>query len=183
MLKRRSVSRATNRAPREIGHITVQPAGVACGCGNRGCLETVASGGALVEATRRLSIPLASQRKPPLRRRDPRGPRDGVPEVRKLFISMGTYLGRGLASIINVLSPSRMILCGEQWSRATSSSRPPRIRNLTCACLGDLECPVTPTRLTRRRGNPGGAEHLSLLREEGHDDFRLDAPQRCRRPR
>ncbi|MFN9287947.1 MAG: ROK family protein, partial [Planctomyces sp.] len=31
----------------EIGHMTVQPFGTLCGCGNRGCLETVAGGKAL----------------------------------------------------------------------------------------------------------------------------------------
>lgn len=32
----------------EIGHISVNPVGARCTCGQRGCLETVASGGALV---------------------------------------------------------------------------------------------------------------------------------------
>ena len=31
----------------EIGHIPVDPAGERCGCGQRGCLETVASGSAI----------------------------------------------------------------------------------------------------------------------------------------
>jgi glucokinase len=31
----------------EIGHLPVDPAGVLCGCGQRGCLETVASGSAI----------------------------------------------------------------------------------------------------------------------------------------
>ncbi len=31
----------------EIGHIPVDPAGAVCGCGQRGCLETVASGSAI----------------------------------------------------------------------------------------------------------------------------------------
>jgi len=31
----------------EIGHLTVEPAGRPCGCGHRGCLETLASGPAL----------------------------------------------------------------------------------------------------------------------------------------
>lgn len=31
----------------EIGHLPVDPAGVLCGCGQRGCLETIASGSAI----------------------------------------------------------------------------------------------------------------------------------------
>lgn len=34
----------------EIGHVSVDPAGLVCGCGQRGCLETVASGSALALA-------------------------------------------------------------------------------------------------------------------------------------
>ena len=44
----------------EIGHQTIVQDGVICGCGNRGCLETVASGPALTaEALRLLRIGLA----------------------------------------------------------------------------------------------------------------------------
>jgi glucokinase-like ROK family protein len=32
----------------EIGHVTLEPGGARCGCGNRGCFETVAAGPAIV---------------------------------------------------------------------------------------------------------------------------------------
>jgi predicted NBD/HSP70 family sugar kinase len=35
----------------EIGHVVVDPGGAPCACGNRGCLETVAAGPALVRRT------------------------------------------------------------------------------------------------------------------------------------
>ena len=38
----------------EIGHITILPSGPKCGCGNRGCLETLASGPAITAAGVRL---------------------------------------------------------------------------------------------------------------------------------
>ena len=38
----------------EIGHITILPSGPRCGCGNRGCLETLASGPAIAAAGIRL---------------------------------------------------------------------------------------------------------------------------------
>src|SRR5690606_27342425 len=34
----------------EVGHISVDPAGRACTCGQRGCIETLAGGGALARA-------------------------------------------------------------------------------------------------------------------------------------
>src|SRR5829696_217670 len=36
----------------EVGHVLVDPNGIVCRCGNRGCLETVAATGALVDALR-----------------------------------------------------------------------------------------------------------------------------------
>ena len=37
----------------ELGHVLVDPDGIVCRCGNRGCLETVAATGALVDLLRR----------------------------------------------------------------------------------------------------------------------------------
>src|ERR1700750_1813415 len=36
----------------ELGHVLVDPHGVVCRCGNRGCLETVAGTGALIDRLR-----------------------------------------------------------------------------------------------------------------------------------
>jgi predicted NBD/HSP70 family sugar kinase len=42
--------RGEHGAAGEIGHVPVDPAGPPCSCGQRGCLETVASGSALAAA-------------------------------------------------------------------------------------------------------------------------------------
>lgn len=42
--------RGLSGAAGEIGHVPVDPTGAACQCGQRGCLETVASGRAITEA-------------------------------------------------------------------------------------------------------------------------------------
>lgn len=42
--------RGEHGAAGEIGHVPVDPAGSQCGCGQRGCLETIASGRALANA-------------------------------------------------------------------------------------------------------------------------------------
>ncbi|CAA9374844.1 MAG: Predicted N-acetyl-glucosamine kinase 2, ROK family [uncultured Nocardioides sp.] len=42
--------RGAHGAAGEVGHVPVDPRGVACQCGQRGCLETVASGSALATA-------------------------------------------------------------------------------------------------------------------------------------
>ena len=46
----------------EIGHITVDPDGQLCGCGNRGCLETVASDRAYFQALENSSKAKAAER-------------------------------------------------------------------------------------------------------------------------
>ena len=44
------VRRGARGAAGEIGHVPVDPAGPLCGCGQRGCLETMASGSAIAAA-------------------------------------------------------------------------------------------------------------------------------------
>lgn len=45
-----SLRRGARGAAGEVGHVSVDPAGLPCACGQRGCLETVASGSALAAA-------------------------------------------------------------------------------------------------------------------------------------
>ena len=51
--------RGEHGAAGEIGHVPVDPAGEVCHCGQRGCLETIASGSALAAAWPRATIPPA----------------------------------------------------------------------------------------------------------------------------
>lgn len=47
LVMRGNLRRGEHGAAGEIGHIPVDPEGARCGCGQRGCLETIASGAAL----------------------------------------------------------------------------------------------------------------------------------------
>ena len=51
--------RGPSGAAGEVGHVPVDPAGPVCQCGQRGCLETVASGRALAEAWPSGDVPAA----------------------------------------------------------------------------------------------------------------------------
>ncbi|SDC34855.1 Sugar kinase of the NBD/HSP70 family, may contain an N-terminal HTH domain [Nocardioides lianchengensis] len=51
--------RGVSGAAGEIGHVPVDPAGAACQCGQRGCLETVASGRAITDAWPSGDVPAA----------------------------------------------------------------------------------------------------------------------------
>ena len=47
-----SLYRGAHGFAAEVGHIVVEPGGPVCGCGNRGCWETVASGSAITREGR-----------------------------------------------------------------------------------------------------------------------------------
>ncbi|MDM7832478.1 ROK family transcriptional regulator [Cellulomonas edaphi] len=91
----------------EIGHSQVVDGGDVCTCGNRGCLETVAS-------TRRLIADLAYIR--PGRRVDLDEVIDaataGEPAVLRLLHDAGVVIGKALAPICNLLSPDVVVVGG-----------------------------------------------------------------------
>ena len=91
----------------EIGHITVAPKGVRCGCGNRGCLETVASDTALA---RRVALRLG---RPIDIDEIIRLARSGELDMEKDFKEVVGYLAIGLATVINVFNPSTLFIHGQ----------------------------------------------------------------------
>ncbi len=106
----------------EIGHMTVIPHdGPRCGCGNRGCLEAVASRSAIV---RRITREIESGSKSivkelcdgNLRRIRSRilakAYRDGDKVVRTVIHDACEYIGIGAANLINTLNPQAVILGG-----------------------------------------------------------------------
>jgi N-acetylglucosamine repressor len=85
----------------EIGHITVSPAGGRrCGCGNFGCLETVASESALAyHAGRKLHRPVTADEVIELMRTK------GV-DLSKELKEVGAYLSIGIGAVVNLFNPS-----------------------------------------------------------------------------
>jgi len=92
----------------EAGHQVIVPDGLPCGCGNRGCLEAYASGAGMA---RRLEA---------LRRSDPGLPRTAREVVERaragddvsvrFLRETGEYLGMGLANVVFLLNPERIVL-------------------------------------------------------------------------
>lgn len=92
----------------EIGHVTVDPAGPACHCGNRGCVEAIAGDAAIVRRIRDTTgievadtaeaVALAHQ---------------GVVGAREAYARAGEAIGRGIATVANLLGPERVIISGE----------------------------------------------------------------------
>lgn len=110
-----------NGAAGELGHQTILPDGPLCGCGNRGCLETLASGTALMGKGAWL---VKSGRAPILRelidgdlnQLDPfcmaRAAEEGDDAVREVILEAAAYLGIGVANLVATLYPDLIVLGG-----------------------------------------------------------------------
>src|SRR5579863_4927614 len=92
----------------ELGHLPIADSGVRCSCGSTGCLEAVASDGAILRQVR--AAGLADVRTIADVRRVAEG---GDEACAAALRDAGTMLGIGIAGIVNVLNPRLVILCGE----------------------------------------------------------------------
>ncbi|MEU6341804.1 MULTISPECIES: ROK family transcriptional regulator [unclassified Streptomyces] len=91
----------------EIGHITLDESGPVCRCGNRGCLETFTAARYVLELLRGSHGPdLTPARMVQLAR-------EGDPGCRRVIGDVGRHVGMGVASLANLLNPSRVVLGGD----------------------------------------------------------------------
>lgn len=103
----------------EFGHITIDPDGIQCACGNVGCLETVASAPNIVRRTHeRLFRDSTSSLSKLAINRDftvsdiTREARNGDDFALLMLERTGRYIGTAIAAIINLLNVERIILGG-----------------------------------------------------------------------
>lgn len=108
----------------EIGHTTVEINGEQCSCGNKGCLETVAS----VKALKKKAFEGYAENKKSMifeGMDEPKTPdeigtkqicvaaNNGDAFAIKLIQEMGEKIGIGIANIVNIFNPQRVIINGE----------------------------------------------------------------------
>lgn len=102
----------------EVGHMTVEPEGPLCGCGRRGHLEAVASGGAIARMAQEA---LRAGRETRLRALSPQAltaeavaevARQGDAVAREVYARAGAYIGLAVASLVNVLNPAMVVFGG-----------------------------------------------------------------------
>ena len=100
----------------EVGHMTLLPDGPICGCGNRGCLEALASGPSIA---RRAREALATGQ--PSRLLDAgeftaadvvRLAQEGDAIAAEVWDETVRYLGLGVAAIVTILAPERVVIGG-----------------------------------------------------------------------
>jgi predicted NBD/HSP70 family sugar kinase len=91
----------------EIGHVVVDPQGPICRCGNRGCLETLASGPALlrlVQASREEELTVRSMIELA---------REGDAGCRRAIADAGRVVGGVIAGLVNLFSPEMVVIGGD----------------------------------------------------------------------
>lgn len=111
----------------ELGHMTVQPEGILCRCGNRGCLATVATVDALLNRVRQL---LRNATNNPLWRTMQhdfthlsladvvKAAQEDNAIAEQAFAEIGQWLGVALASAINLLNLEMIIIGGPMAAAA-----------------------------------------------------------------
>lgn len=104
----------------EIGHVCIDPTGIECGCGSRGCLETEAS--ATAARRRAIAAGLPSDDPGNLELLTERGRAASGPE-RALLEAIGRDLGYGLAAFL-VLVDVRAFVFGGGFAAALDVLRP-----------------------------------------------------------
>ncbi|MBI4537729.1 MAG: ROK family protein [candidate division NC10 bacterium] len=100
----------------EVGHMTVKPDGPVCGCGNRGCLEAMASGPSMVRLAKQA---LDAGRPSRLRAQSGftakelvQAAREGDALAREVWDEAVRCLGIGVAAVITILAPERIVVGG-----------------------------------------------------------------------
>ncbi len=105
----------------ELGHQTILPDGPRCGCGNRGCLETLASGPAIIGEGVRLLLSGQAAGLFELVDGDPgrvtpkemaEAAEAGDEAVRDVLLRAAEYLGIGVANVVTILHPEVVVLGG-----------------------------------------------------------------------
>jgi predicted NBD/HSP70 family sugar kinase len=91
----------------EIGHVVVDPQGPLCRCGNRGCLETVASTGALQ------ALVSASRGHKPTVQEMIAEALAGDAGCRRAITDAGRVVGGVVAGLVNLFSPEMVVIGGD----------------------------------------------------------------------
>ena len=102
----------------EIGHCPVTDGGRVCACGRRGCLETVASGIAIVRAAKQAvagseATTLKSVRRPMDAAAVTSAAKEGDKVARRILSEVGEHLGKGISYLLNILDPEMIVVAGD----------------------------------------------------------------------
>ncbi len=137
----------------EFGHVTVEPEGHPCGCGNHGCAEKYASASAIMFMARQA---IATGHAPSLAKAASSDAEFGAKSIynlaiqgdehaRQIFRTFGRYLGILLADLINILNLDMFVIGGgvsSAWDAyAPSMFEELRVRSLVYVATAPDDSP------------------------------------------
>jgi predicted NBD/HSP70 family sugar kinase len=96
----------------ELGHLPLQPDGPECTCGNRGCLEAIASDQGIFQFLQDKGVRNCRSMRQAMDLAEEEDTAAGA-AAREAFAVAGQALGRGLAALCNLLNLEKVILSGE----------------------------------------------------------------------
>ena len=145
----------------EVGHTVANPGGERCTCGARGCLEAEADSRALLRAAGRPDVPATGlEYRARVVLADAAA---GDPIARKAADTVAARVGSGLAALVNLLDPDRIVL-GGLLARVLAIAPEPMIEALHEGSFLEraVPVPVVPAKLS----GPAllGAAELALAR-------------------
>jgi predicted NBD/HSP70 family sugar kinase len=141
----------------EVGHITVVEDGRPCGCGNRGCLETVAGDAALAwrasrKAGRKLTLDQALERA-----------RAGKLDLAEELDETLKYLAVGVAAVINLFNPATLFIHGRLFeANPAAFERLVALARKRTLSPSFVDCHIVQARGSKRQGAVAGIiQHLT----------------------
>lgn len=91
----------------EVGHMTIDINGEICDCGNKGCLQTFATGAAIVKRANQISNePIKSGEEVY------KLAKNGIQEYITILEETGRIIGIGLTNLIHIINPELIVLGG-----------------------------------------------------------------------
>ncbi len=162
-------------AAAEIGHITVVPGGLMCGCGRRGCWEQYGSGNALVRTARELANERRDEAAVMLEMGD--GTPEGIngkhvtlaaeqadPVAVAAFEKVGRWIGLGLADLAATLDPQVFVI-GGGVSEAGALLHRPIVRSFEANVVAPDQRPLAQVKLAQLGNDAGivGAADLARI--------------------
>jgi predicted NBD/HSP70 family sugar kinase len=135
----------------ELGHVTVEPHGDVCRCGNRGCLETVASPPAIAALlARSWRRPVNSTELTELLQEGDRGTLRAVEDA-------GEAVGRALAFTAMLLNPELIVVGGDLAAAGDALFEPMRRSLARNTMTSHAELRIVPSSLGDSAGVRGAA--------------------------
>jgi len=138
----------------EFGHMTLEPNGPLCHCGNRGCLEALASGWAIAERMKKIALnnksckiwEIVENETEITAKTVEEAARSGDEAALQIYREAGYYLGIGIANLIYLYDPE-LIVIGGGVSRAGELLMRPLLESLQSRLPDELKdsVKVVPT--------------------------------------